>query len=299
MPTAPAWLDSERYPFSPRSFATDDGRLHYVDEGRGRPILMVHGTPTWSFLWRHFIRGLSDRYRVIAPDLLGFGLTDKPEDADYRPEAQAQRLHALIEHLALEDFVLMVHDFGGPIGLSYAVERPEQIHALILFNTWMWPLDDDLTTRWASRFFGSRFGRFLYRRLNFSPRILLKTMFGDTSKLTPDLHRQYLDPFPDYASRKAPWIYARELIGSSGWYGALWQRHDRLADTPVLLLWGLQDPAFDESALARWQDALSHATTQTFPHCGHFVQEEAPEQALTAIRAFLDAVDSDAQSARA
>lgn len=291
----PEWLDTERYPFTPRSFAMDDGRLCYVDEGEGRPILMVHGTPTWSFLWRHFIRGLSDSYRVIAPDLLGFGLSEKPEDADYRPEAQARRLHALIEHLGLENIVLMVHDFGGPIGLSYAVDRPTHVRALILFNTWMWPLDDDSTTRWASRLFGSRLGRFLYRRLNFSPRVLLKSVFGDASKLTPDLHRQYLAPFPDYASRKAPWIYARELIGSSDWYETLWQRRNRLTDTPTLLLWGLRDPAFDESALTRWQRALPHATTQTFPHCGHFVQEETPEQALTAIRTFLDTVDADAQ----
>ncbi len=99
---------------------------------------MVHGTPTWSFMYRHLIRDLSPRYRCIAPDHLGFGLSDRPAGWSYRPEDQARNLARLIETLGLKDLTLVVHDFGGPIGLAYALDHPENVRRLVLFNTWMW-----------------------------------------------------------------------------------------------------------------------------------------------------------------
>ena len=95
--------------------------MHYVDEGQGPPLVFVHGTPDWSFVWRHLIKALSPRYRCIAPDNLGFGLSDKPRDASYAPPEQAANLRQLIEHLGLRDITLVLHDFGGPFGLSYAI----------------------------------------------------------------------------------------------------------------------------------------------------------------------------------
>lgn len=123
--TETPWLDRAEYPFAPHHFESGDGRMHYVDEGEGEPVVLVHGTPTWSFLYsRHRIRGLSRTRRVIAPGHLGFGLSEKPADALYRPEDHARRLEALLEHLGLEGITLVVHDFGGPIGLSYALRHP-------------------------------------------------------------------------------------------------------------------------------------------------------------------------------
>ena len=114
--------------------------LHYIDEGRGDPVVMVHGTPTWSFLYRHVVKGLSKNYRCIAPDHIGFGLSDKPQGWSYTIEAQAKNLQVLLDSLDLEDITLVVHDFGGPIGLSYAIENPEKVSRLVIMNTWLWSL---------------------------------------------------------------------------------------------------------------------------------------------------------------
>lgn len=231
-----SWINREEYPFESHYFETAAGRLHYVDEGEGAAVVMVHGTPTWSFLYRNFIRELSRERRVIAVDNLGFGLSDKPAWWSSLPQNHAQNLHSLIEALELKDVVLVVHDFGGPIGLSYAVDW-ENVRGLVLFNTWMWSLADDPAAVRASRILGGPVGKFLYTRLNFSPRVLLKAAFGDKSKLTKQTHAHYLGPFRDRRDRSAPWIFARELVASASWYEKLWSRREALKDKPALLLW--------------------------------------------------------------
>ena len=279
----PAWLDRDLYPFIPRTFKTEHGRIHYVDEGDGPPVVLVHGTPTWSFLWRRLIRELAGTHRVVAPDHLGFGLSDKPPGAPYRPEDHAARLAALIEHLGLRDVTLVVHDFGGPIGLSYAAQRPENVHALVLYNTWLWSKADDPATVRASRLLGGSFGRFLYTRFNLSPRVLLPTLFADRSKLTRTVHRYYLRPFPNVRSRHALAVLARELISSSTWFEGLWNRRNALAEKPALLMWGERDSAFGMRDLQRWQEALPKAETALYPEAGHFVQEEEPNSAARVV----------------
>lgn len=280
------WVDRSAYPFRSSYLDLGPGRVHYVDEGRGPVLLFVHGTPTWSFLYRHLLRDLSRDHRVIAVDHLGFGLSEKPVGWGYRPVDHARNLEQLIERLGLDDFTLVVHDFGGPIGLSYALEQPERVRALVLFNTWLWSLRGSSAER-ASRVMAGPIGRFLYRRLNFSPRVLLKAVYGDKGKLTPEVHRQYIAPFPTAVSREAPWVLARELIGSSEWYEELWGHLERLAEKPALLLWGMKDPTFGAAALARWRGAFPGARVVEFPEAGHFVQEEAPVEAAGAIRSFL------------
>jgi pimeloyl-ACP methyl ester carboxylesterase len=279
-------VDRTMYPFRPHHLEVEGGRLHYVDEGEGPPVVLVHGTPVWSFVYRRLIADLSATHRVVAPDHLGFGLSDKPADADYRPAAHARNLERLIEALGLRDVVLVVHDFGGPIGLSYAVEHPENVRALVLLNTWMWSLAGTPAER-ASRLLSGAVGRFLYRRLNLSPRVLVPALFADRSRLTPEIHRHYVDAFPSPAERQAPWVFARELMGSSDWYEGLWRRRDRLAGLPALVLWGMKDSAFRPDALARWRDALPGARVVELPDAGHFVQEEAPEDVAREIRRLL------------
>ena len=158
--TAPGWLDRVEYPFTSRWLDLPAGRLHYVDEGSGRPLVFVHGTPDWSFLWRHLIKALSPHYRCVALDHMGFGLSDRPHGSWYLPENQSANLRALIERLELRDVTLVLHDFGGPFGLSYALERPDNVRSLVLMNTWMWSLRGDPHFERAGRFFAGRFGRF-------------------------------------------------------------------------------------------------------------------------------------------
>ena len=273
----PTWLDRDLYPFAPYTFETEHGKMCYVDEGTGPPVVLVHGTPTWSFLWRGLIRALASTHRVIAPDHLGFGLSDKPPGAPYRPKDHATRLTALIEHLGLQDVTLVVHDFGGPIGLSYAIQHPENVRALVLYNTWLWSRADDPAMVRASHLLGGSLGKFLYTRFNLSPRVLLPTLFAERSKLTRAVHRHYLRPFPDVHNRYAPAVLAHELTGSSAWFEGLWNRRAVLADKPALLVWGEKDRAFGKQDLRQWQEALPKAETVLYAEAGHFVQEEVPD----------------------
>ena len=271
---ASSWVDHTAYPFRSRFFDASDGRMHYIDEGRGAPLVLVHGTPTWSFLYRHLIASLSRSFRVVAVDHLGFGLSQKPERAPYRPEDHARRLTALIRHLRLADVTLVVHDFGGPIGLSYAIEHPDNVRALVLFNTWLWSLAGDPRVQRASALAAGPLGRLLYRRLNASPRWLMPIVYGNRARLTPEIHAHYTKPFGSAAERTAPWVLARELAGSADWYESLWARRAALASKPSLLLWGMKDPTFGIDTVARWREVFPAAELEEFPDAGHFVPEE-------------------------
>ncbi len=277
----PEWVNSELYPFESRFAQTAHGRMHYVDEGdpKAPPVVLVHGTPSWSFLFRKVIRDLRRDHRVVAMDHLGFGLSEKPQGAPYRPEDHAVRLEALLERLELTDVTLVVHDFGGPIGLSWAVRHPDRVRSLVIMNTWMWGLDGTPAAR-VSRVMATWFGRFLYTRLNFSPRVLVRAAFADRSRLTPEVHRHYLAPFPDRFHREAPWALARALRESGPWYEELWERRTALADLPALVLWGAEDSLLGPEFLERWREALPTARVREFDDVGHFVPEEADPRSL-------------------
>lgn len=283
---SPPWLDRAEYPFASHWHDVDGARMHYLDEGPKddpHPIVIVHGTPTWSFEWRHVVRSLSTRRRVIVPDHLGFGLSDKPEDAAYEPAAHARRLGSLLEALALPRFTLVVHDFGGPIGLGAALERIANVERVVFLNSWFWPVDDDRRAVGISRFVRGFVGRFLYLWLSFSVRVMLPSAIGDRKLLTPALHRHYLGPFPSRRERRSTWVLGCELAGSSAFYATLWARRAALAEIPTAIVWGGRDPAFGASYLERLRAALPRADVRVLPHVGHFPAEEAPDAVVGAI----------------
>jgi haloalkane dehalogenase len=282
-----SWVDRTAYPFRSRYFEAAGGRIHYVDEGAGRPVVMVHGTSAWSFLYRDVIKALAPEHRCIALDHLGYGLSDKPGLAGYSPADHAARFRAFVEHLGLRDITLVVHDFGGPIGLSYAIDQPDNVRSLVLFNTWMWSLRGDAVAELASRVGGGTLGRLLVRRLNLELLVLLRAVWGDRSKLDRSLHRQYLGPHPLPRDRHAMWVLAGELLGSSAWYDELWNRREAIRCVPALLLWGMKDPIFRKRHLARWQGLFTDAQTMAFPAAGHFVQEEAADRIGAVLREYL------------
>lgn len=279
------WLDRALYPFSPRRFATAHGAMSYVDVGRGPVVLLVHGTPSWSFEWRHVIEALSGDHRVIAPDHLGFGLSDKPADAPLAPADHAARLDALVRHLALRDVTLVVHDFGGPIGLPLALRGDGAIGRVVVLNTWMWSNAGDRGVARVDRFVRSALGRFLYMRLNASPRWLLPAVFGKRFRLTKAVHRHYTAPFGVRADRAAPYALALSLAGANAWYEALWAKRDALTKLPMTIVWGERDPAFGATHLERWTSSFPCAEVVRLPDVGHFPAEEAPEPVTAAIRA--------------
>ena len=300
-----SWIDRKEYPFASHHFQTPSGKLHYVDEGDGQPIVMLHSNPTWSFLYRNLIKRLSSNgqarfphpnplpegegigFRCIAPDHIGFGLSDKPADWSYLPEDHAKNLSALIDHLGLKNVTLVVQDWGGPIGMHYAVTHPENVARLVVMNTWAWPVNRDFHYVSFSAFMGGPIGRFLIRKRNFFARTFMRAAFGDKSKLTAAAHQQYLRALPTAADRKGCYVFPKQIIASTPWLEKIWDKVAVLKDKPALFVWGMKDAAFREKELQRWQNALPNSHTVQLETVGHFVQEEAPEELAQAVAAFL------------
>jgi haloalkane dehalogenase len=288
MNTNPAWINSQEYPFSPHYFTCTNGKMHYVDEGEGAPIVLVHGNPIWSFAFRHLIRQLSKSYRCIALDHIGFGLSDKPVDWSYLPEEHARNFQELMDHLQLRDITLVVNDWGGPIGLSYAITHPERVQRLVLFNTWLWSTNDDWYYRAFSGFMGGPIGTFLIKNYNFFARTFIWVVYGNKSSLTKEVHRHYLEPLKIPAERKGTWVFPREIIGSGKWLAQLWSQVGNIKNKPALLLWGMKDIAFREKELNRWKSVLTNHEVHTLPNSGHYPQEEAPEEVINYLKNFLE-----------
>jgi len=287
------WLDQIAYPFVSRFLGLSEGRVHYLDEGEGEPIVFVHGTPTWSFEFRELIRQLRGSRRCIALDHLGFGLSERPATFGYRPEDHARVFVEFVERLGLRRFTLVVHDFGGPIALPFAEAHSERIARLVVLNSFIWPIEDAKLERQA-RLAGGAFGRLLYRYLNFSLRVLMPYVYGDKRRLTPAVHAQYLAPFRSRAAREAVlWRLAHSLLASRAHYAALWEDRGRLGAIPALILWGMRDPAFPPSYLERWQQALPQARIERLVDAGHWPHEESAELVLDAVQRFLSTCDAE------
>lgn len=280
----PLWLDRAAYPFESRFFAQPEGRMHYVDEGQGPPVVFVHGNPSWSFEYREVLRLLSPQYRCLAPDHLGFGLSDKPPGIDYTPQAHAARLARWLDSLDLQHATLVVGDWGGPIGLSWALDHPDRVDHLVITNTWLWSVASDWYYQAFSGFVGGPLGRGLIRSRNFFADTVVKMCFGDRSKLTPELHAHYLQPLEIPAEREANWTFPGQIIGASSWLEAQWQRRAVWSAKAVSLVWGMKDIAFREKELRRWNEAFPSAKVWRLAGVGHFVAEEAPEELAQAIR---------------
>ena len=289
----PDWVDREAYPFESRYVALDAGTVHYVDEGEsglGEPTLVfLHGNPTWSFLYRHLVRGLSGEYRCVAPDHLGFGLSDHPGGFSYLPSDHAAVFGAFVDELGLEDVVLVVQDWGGPIGLSYAADHPENVRGLVVMNTWCWPMDDR-ATRLFSWVAGGLVGRWSCERFDAFTRLAMPMAYAERSRLTPEIHEQYRRTHPP-GRRTGTWVFPRAIVGERAWLEELWERVGVLEEHPVLLAWGMEDPAFDPGKLRTFETLFRNSETVEFPGVGHYLQEELGEDLVDPIRSFLVALE--------
>ena len=273
----PTWMDTGAYPFEPRAFSLPMGRMSYVDEGKGDPLVMVHGNPSWSFEFRDLIKHFSATHRCIAPDHIGFGLSDKPPAWDYLPQHHAENLEALLESLDLQNITLLLGDWGGPIGCSYAIRHPERVKAVVVTNTWLWSVEDDWYYRAFSGFVGGAVGRCMIHRFNVFARVVVWAVYGDKSKLTRQVHRHYLEPLSVPEERKGSWVFPRQIIGASDWLAELWVRRNRLQGKVRLLAWGMRDIAFREKELQRWRKHFPGARVVRYPNAGHFLAEEESE----------------------
>ena len=250
--------------------------------------LSVKRTPTWSYEYRHLIKTLAKRYRCIAPDHLGFGLSARPAGFGYTPEAHAAALREFVDRLGLERFTLVVHDFGGPIGLPLALDRPSRVARVILINTWAWPIDDDPKMAKGARFIGGPIGRLLYRYANASLKLIMPSAYGDKTKLTASIHAHYLNVFRDRDARvRVLYALAKALLGSRAHYQSLLDRLAALRQVPVLIVWGMKDSAFQPYQLERWRGLLPEAQVVELRGAGHWPHEEEPAAVIAAIESFL------------
>ncbi len=279
------------YSFASHFALSPDGlRQHYVDEGEGRPCVLLHGIPTWSFMYRDLVRALAAAgRRAIAPDLIGCGLSEKPQSWNYCLANQVKTLgHLLDEEMRLSSFDLVVHDWGGPIGLGYAVRHPERIGRLVIMDTAAFTSSDCPV---FARMLRTPFlGAFLARRLNLLVEGALR--LAARRRLPPVVREGYRFPYGNYRDRIATQRFAQDLPFSPAhqtWnvLKEIEQSLGRLADKPVLLCWGGKDFCFHEGFLRRWQSIFPGAQSVTFPDAGHYLLEDDPESIIPLITGFI------------
>jgi cis-3-alkyl-4-acyloxetan-2-one decarboxylase len=286
---------SKLYPFTGQYLDRPGGRLHFLDEGNGEPIIMLHGNPTWSFYYRNVVLALRDTYRCIVPDHLGCGLSDKPTEAEYdfSLKSRIDDLDALLDHLGItSNITLMVHDWGGMIGMAYAARHPQRIRRIIASNTGAFPIPPKKRlpkSLWIGR--NTRLGAWLILHQNVFCRAA--TRWCVTRKPLPnDVRSMYLEPYDSPAHRLAvlKFVQTIPLNGNDPGHDIVMgtaRSLRKFANTPTLLLWGMKDFVFDHHFLTEWQRHFPHAETHTWPDCGHYLLEDAGDEVIPKLQSFL------------
>ena len=276
----PVWLDRTLFPFGSRFIEIDGNRVHYVDEGSGPTLLLLHGNPTWSFLYRHIIIHLRSEFRCIALDYPGFGLSIARSGYQFLPREHSQVVESFVDQLGLRDLSMMVQDWGGPIGLGFAGRRPELIQRLILGNTFAWPAEKGMAA--FSRIVGNPLARLLIRRYNILARWLVPA--GTNRTLTEPELAAYMGPFATPAARLPTWIFAHQILASHDYLAEVEAGLERLRNKPALIVWGEQDGAFREPERVRLQGYFADCEVRLLPEAKHFIQENAPGDICAAIQ---------------
>lgn len=282
----------ELYPFEPRFLEHDGVFQHYVDEGPrdAAPLLFLHGNPTWSFFWRRSLTALSQSHRVVAPDHVGCGLSDKPPGYPYRLARHAENVVAFVEALKLERITLVLHDWGGPIGMAFARRRPELVARLIVLNTFAFRVDHLPLRLRASRIPG--LSRLLILGLNAFARGA--TFMTVERPLPPEVKRGYLLPYDTWENRVATLAFVQDIPlrpehPSYAELHAVEEALPRFRGVPTLILWGERDWVFTPRVREEWQAHFPAAEVVRFEHAGHYLTEDAGDDLVRAIADFLAA----------
>jgi len=278
----PPWVPNDLFPFESRYTDLAGSRVHYIDEGSGPTLLLLHGNPTWSFLYRDIVKGLRDRYRCVAVDHPGFGLSKAAPGYAYTPAEHAVVLEQLILRLDLRDVTMMVQDWGGPIGFAVATRQPERFAGFVIGNTWAWPKSDP-GTQLFSRLLGGAIGRRIILNRNvFVERILPAGVRRGT--LPEAVMNAYRGPFPTAASRWPTAIFPREILASRPFLATIERGLAELSDRRALIVWPTKDVAFGDRERRRWEKLFPDHHTVRLEGAGHYIQEDAAEEIVTAIR---------------
>lgn len=283
--TRPDWLTQDLYPFEDRWIDLEGNCVHYVDEGRGPTLLLLHGNPTWSFLYRTIIRRLRDSFRCVAVDYPGFGLSTAAEGYGFTPREHSKVIESFALALDLKDIILMVQDWGGPIGLGFAGRNPDRVRALVVGNTFAWPVNGNPKFERFSGLMGGPVGRFFIRNFNAFVNVMIP--LGVSRSLSRREMRAYRAPFPTRASRVPTAIFPRHIIASQDYVAEVEANLSRLREKPTLIVWGAKDRAFREPERQRVERLFHDRRTVILENARHFIQEDEPERIAAEIRAFV------------
>ncbi len=273
----------------------DRQRMHYVDEGQGDPVVMVHGNPSWSFYYRDLISQLKSSHRVIAPDHIGCGRSDKPNDAhyDYTLSTRVADLGTLVDSLDLRNITLVVHDWGGMIGMAWAAQHPDRIAKLVVMNTAAFPLPAGKTLPASLALARTPgVGALLVRGANIFSRGAVRYCVT-RRPMSKAVAAGYLEPYDSWAHRIAVHRFVQDipLKESDRAYPIVKQTGDalvHLVDKPMLICWGLKDFVFGHQFLDEWVRRFPSAEVHRFEDCGHYILEDAGEEIVPLVRTFVD-----------
>lgn len=285
------------YPFRSNYTEIKGIKFHYIDEGSGNPVLMIHGNPTWSFYFRSLIKELSPDFRTIAPDHIGCGLSGKPEqsDYDYRLKSRIEDIGLFLRHLKLTGKInLILHDWGGMIGMAYAIENPQKIRSVVIMNSAAF-LPPGGQTKIPLRLGIIRniapFANIAVLGFNlFAKGALYMASYKGLSK---DAKTGLTAPYNSWRNRIATLRFVQDipLVKNDPSYDTVKYVEDnlhRLADIPFLICWGMHDFVFTKNYLAEWQRRFPKAETHIFENAGHYVLEDEPEKISFIIKDFLN-----------
>ncbi|PID72545.1 MAG: alpha/beta hydrolase [Desulfobulbus propionicus] len=276
------------YPYTPKYFDTPAGKLAYLDEGQGHPVVCVHGNPSWSYLYRNVIKELKGDYRCVAPDHMGCGFSDKPAEYPYTLHNHITNLEALLDHLEIQECTLMVHDWGGAIGMGWAGRYPERVKGLVVLNTaafrssripfrisiCRWPIIGDLLVRGLNGFAGAAI------------------FMAVTQKMRDSVAQGFLAPYDSWKNRIAILRFVQDIPldqNHPSWNTLVQveQGLEQLQNHPMLICWGGKDFCFNEHFYAEWQQRFPHAEANYFEHGNHYVLEDELPAIVPLLKRFL------------
>lgn len=290
-------MPASLYPFASHVLQRQGLAYHYVDEGQGDPVVMVHGNPTWSFYYRNLVQALKGQYRTIVPDHMGMGLSDKPGDDryDYRLKSRIDDLEALLGHLGLlqgPKLTLVMHDWGGMIGMGLAARHPLRIGRLVLMNTAAFHLPSDMRLPLALRAIrNTPLGSVAVRGFNAFSRTAAH-VGAKRPKLTRALRQAYCAPYNSWASRIATLRFVQDIPVHPGdpSYNTVSETEAALpafAHKPIMFAWGMKDFVFTPQVLQEWRKRWPDAEVHSFADCGHYVLEDAAYEVCGLVKTFL------------
>ena len=297
----PARFVHEQWPYRPRFKRVNGWRMHYIDEGTGDPVVLLHGNPAWGFLYRAFVEPLvAAGRRVIVPDMVGFGLSEKPvREQAHTLDGHIANLTGLLRQLDALNATMVCHDWGGPTGLGFALSNRERVRALVIMSTWAWPLPP---AEFHTRIFPWRMmhaplvGPYLLGRHNALAGRGMYLSVVDRKKFRNTAQSVYESVLPDPGSRLLTWTWPRWIpldhtaraMQRFEWL----ERELKKSNFPALLVWGREDEVFDYKTFAtRFKELIPHAESPELVTGRHFLQEDSGAEIAAKINGFLDRLD--------